>query len=62
MERNKKAVVFTATGIPYGDYDTSPVPVGPGYITYTQQFKNLGPIVSHSLSDTHGVKNRINQA
>eukprot|EP00957_Ditylum_brightwellii_P055113 4177496-Ditylum_brightwellii.AAC.1 len=51
-----------AAGIPYDDYDMSPVPDSPGYITYTQQFKYLGTIVSHNLSDTHDVENRIYQA
>jgi len=60
-ESKTEAVVFTAAGIPYDDYDTSPVPVGPGYITYTRQFKYLGSIVSHDLSDTHDVENRILQ-
>eukprot|EP00957_Ditylum_brightwellii_P177149 13495067-Ditylum_brightwellii.AAC.1 len=61
-ESKTEAVAFTATGIPYDSYDTSPVPVGPGYISYTQQLKYLGLIVSQDLSDTHDVENRVHQS
>eukprot|EP00957_Ditylum_brightwellii_P091923 6999077-Ditylum_brightwellii.AAC.1 len=57
-----EAVIFTAPGKTYKEYDTTPVNVDEGYITYTTQFKYLGSILSWNLDDRPDLENRALQA
>ena len=58
-----EAVVFPAPGQILSSFDTSPVYINDtGYVTYTDKFKYLGSYITHDLSDTFDVKNRVTQA
>ena len=57
-----EAVIFAAPGKTYEEYDTTPVNVDEGYITYTTQFKYLGSIFSWNLDDRPDLENRALQA
>eukprot|EP00957_Ditylum_brightwellii_P162792 12396825-Ditylum_brightwellii.AAC.1 len=57
-----EAVVFLLPGMGSSMFDTSPVPVLDGYITYTNRFKYLGSYITSELSDTHYIKNHVVQA
>eukprot|EP00957_Ditylum_brightwellii_P072792 5532391-Ditylum_brightwellii.AAC.1 len=57
-----EAVCFPPPDLDLSMFDTSPVPVLDGYVTYTTTFKYLGSYVTSELSDTYDVKNRVVQA
>eukprot|EP00957_Ditylum_brightwellii_P106224 8103610-Ditylum_brightwellii.AAC.1 len=57
-----EAIIFAAPGKHYNDYDTSPVTVANGYITYTKTFKYLGSMLSWDLNDRPDLENRALQA
>eukprot|EP00957_Ditylum_brightwellii_P190816 14526717-Ditylum_brightwellii.AAC.1 len=52
-----EAVIFATPGKNYKDYNTTPVNVDNGYITYTTQFKYLGSILSWNHDDRPDLEN-----
>eukprot|EP00957_Ditylum_brightwellii_P113808 8676846-Ditylum_brightwellii.AAC.1 len=62
QDSKTEAVVFPPPGMDSSMFNTSPVPVLDGYVTYTNRFKYLGSYITSKLSDTYDVKNRMIQA
>eukprot|EP00957_Ditylum_brightwellii_P160650 12230286-Ditylum_brightwellii.AAC.1 len=62
QDSKTEVVVFPLPGMDSSMFDTSPVPLLDGYVTYTNRFKYQGSYITSKLSDTYDVKNRVIQA